>query len=146
MPSELATEGGRQSHLDAAKTLVLTTVSDEAWSVMIATMADAVITTNPEVRALRPAFDRFFKEFLTREELASRSAALYAEHFTELELRQMIWFYSTPTGKKAIIEMPMLMQASSEIGRQIVEDRSAELNRILSEYIEAHPEAAPRRE
>ncbi len=143
MPTELSTRSTRDSHLEAAKLLVLTSISEDAWATLVHTMTEAVVTSNQQVRRLRPAFDLFFKQYLTRAELAVRLAPLYVERFTELELRQMIWFYSTDAGKKALVEMPGLMQAGGAIGQRIVEEHQADLQRILAEYVAAHPEAAP---
>src|SRR5690606_31744942 len=88
MPTELAAESSRESHLEAAKMLVLTTVTPETWDEIVRTMTTSVITTNPQLAPLRPVFDSFFAEYVTREALAARAAPLYAERFSELELRQ----------------------------------------------------------
>jgi len=39
-------------------------------------------------------------------ELVDESARIYASHFTEAELKQILAFYQTPTGRKMIAEEP----------------------------------------
>ena len=44
------------------------------------------------------------------QELLTLAIPLYEKHFTEKELDDLIAFYRTPTGQKAIKELPALMQ------------------------------------
>jgi uncharacterized protein len=47
------------------------------------------------------------KEYAPRSsELVDESARIYASHFTEAELKQILAFYQTPTGRKMIVEEP----------------------------------------
>ncbi|MGA9198053.1 MAG: DUF2059 domain-containing protein, partial [Pseudolabrys sp.] len=39
-------------------------------------------------------------------ELTSEVAKLYASHFTEAELKELLAFYKTPVGMKLIVEQP----------------------------------------
>lgn len=43
---------------------------------------------------------------------------VYAEFFTEKEIRDMLAFYETPTGKKTIATMPQILNKSMMIGQQ----------------------------
>ena len=50
-------------------------------------------------------------------DLLSGIAGLYAAHFTEAELDQIIAFYKTPIGHKTIAEIPAILQQSTVLGR-----------------------------
>jgi hypothetical protein len=42
-------------------------------------------------------------------ELVDATARIYAEHFTEQELRQLLAFYQSPIGRKALVEEPKVL-------------------------------------
>jgi hypothetical protein len=52
---------------------------------------------------------------------------LYINEFTEEELREMISFYRTDTGRKAVEKLPILLSKGAELGRLAVEGHEDEL-------------------
>ena len=53
------------------------------------------------------------KEFDPRvNELVDRRARIYASHFTEQELKDLLTFYQSPLGKKALAEEPKVLDES----------------------------------
>lgn len=59
---------------------------------------------------------------------------LYSKYFTEDEIRDLLVFYKSPTGKKTIRVMPQLMQESMEKSSQLLNPKIIELvNEILQE-------------
>ncbi len=42
-------------------------------------------------------------------ELVDATARMYAQHFTEAELKQLLAFYQSPVGKKALVEEPKVL-------------------------------------
>lgn len=72
-----------------------------------------------------PAFwDRLLTEARAhRADLEAAVIPIYARHFSDSELRQLIAFYQTPIGQKFVAEQPALlkesMQAGQEWGRQL---------------------------
>ncbi|HKJ23808.1 MAG TPA: DUF2059 domain-containing protein [Myxococcota bacterium] len=80
----------------------------------------------------------FYDELFSDEARLTRDyAAIYAKHFTKAELDEMIAFYHTPTGRKAIQAMPSIVQESLQMSQQWAVDAQprleAELTRRLSE-------------
>ena len=61
-----------------------------------------------------------------RAEMQQQVARIYAEHFTEQELRDALAFYKTPLGKKLIDEEPKViddsMKAADEWSRKFAEE------------------------
>jgi hypothetical protein len=45
-------------------------------------------------------------------ELVDASARIYASHFTETELKELLTFYQTPLGRKVIVEEPKALDES----------------------------------
>ncbi len=68
------------------------------------------------------------KEYAPRvDELVDMSARIYASHFTEAELRQLLAFYQSPVGRKAIVEEPKALDESMASGGQWGENLSDEI-------------------
>ena len=66
------------------------------------------------------------------DSLKADYARIYAEAFTEDELRQIITFYKTPAGQKAINKIPMLMGMGAALGQKRVQENRAELQEMIN--------------
>jgi uncharacterized protein len=59
-------------------------------------------------------------------ELVDESARIYASHFTEVELKELLTFYQSPLGRKVIIEEPKALDESmanaGEFGDKLSEE------------------------
>lgn len=59
---------------------------------------------------------------------------LYGKYFTEDELRDLVIFYKSPTGKKSIMVMPQLMQESMQKSSELLNPKIIQLvNEIMEE-------------
>lgn len=68
------------------------------------------------------------KDYAPRvNELIDMSARIYASHFTEAELKQILAFYQSPVGRKAISEEPRALDESIASGGQWGENLSDEV-------------------
>jgi uncharacterized protein len=92
--------------------------------------------------------DLFFNKTFTDPELKKSLVKLYEQKFTNDELEEMLHFYDTPTGKKALLSMPEIMGEAGKIGQKLAGKNSAELQKqiqdIMAKYKDAKPEAAPK--
>jgi hypothetical protein len=50
-------------------------------------------------------------------ELTTEVATLYATHFTEAELKQILTFYQSPVGKKMLSQQPVVIDASMKFAQ-----------------------------
>lgn len=64
------------------------------------------------MKALQPEFEK------RQPEVIEIMARAYASHFTEAELKQVLAFYATPTGKKLVVELPKVLQESFAEAKQ----------------------------
>jgi uncharacterized protein len=88
------------------------------------------------IAELRAEFERIEVSFVA--EAMKDAPPIYARHFTVAELRDLIAFYRTPTGAKALQQMPQVM---GEFATQLVprmQDLQREVteafNRVLREH------------
>lgn len=69
---------------------------------------------NPDLqKPLVEAVNTIRGDFEKRQpELVAIMAQTYASHFTEAELKELIAFYRSPTGKKLVTELPTVLEES----------------------------------
>jgi hypothetical protein len=68
------------------------------------------------------------------DEMLDQIAGVYARKFTVAEMREIIAFYSAPTGQKVVRELPAVMQESMAIGQRWGQQLGAEVHqRIIQE-------------
>jgi hypothetical protein len=65
---------------------------------------------------MHPIVDEIFGN-LDMREMEDEIAALYARTFTEQELKDILAFYATPSGRSMLAKTPALMQESVAIGQ-----------------------------
>lgn len=95
-------------------------IADQTLTLVTRQMEELLAAQNPgreaEITSLvRDHFTPFARAALP--ELSRGIVALYATHFTAAELDQMIAFYRTPAGRKAVSLMPMIIQQSMALGQ-----------------------------
>jgi hypothetical protein len=102
------------------------------------------------VEAIHAEARNFFQENFNWETMKPKLAKLYADNYTEAELKDIIAFYQTPTGQKTIEKMPVLMQQSLVLSMSGVQANMPEFQRrvggLIQDYQKTHPQpsaAAP---
>ena len=91
------------------------------------TMVDAMLSRLPPDARKRDKLLTFFNKHVGWDSLKDDFIKIYAEAFTVKELQDLIAFYKTPTGQKAIQTMPSLMQKGAMIGQERVQRALPEL-------------------
>lgn len=87
---------------------------------------------NPEAVANEAAVRNFFKKCMDIEILKNETVAIYSDTFTVNELQDMIVFYKTSTGQKALQKLPEIMQRSMQSAQARVMGHIGELEAILT--------------
>jgi uncharacterized protein len=72
------------------------------------------VPTNPQLMGpLNQVADQLNKEYAAkRADVLNEVAKIYAEHFTEAELKEILAFYKSPAGRKMIAEEPKAVDQS----------------------------------
>lgn len=103
---------------------------------VIETVKNTFLRTNPSLsKDLNEVSSTLRTEFSSkRAEIANEVARLYAQRFTEQELKDALAFYKTPLGRKLIVEEPQVLEASVHRMNEWAERFSEEvLNRMRAE-------------
>lgn len=86
------------------------------------------------IAAIKSEISRVFVENMPK--LSSELVQVYADHFTQEDIEGLISFYETPLGKKAVHEMPQIMQESFALGRNWGQQLLPELRTRLKARLE----------
>ena len=72
------------------------------------------------------------------DEVRPKLAKLYADTFTEAELKVIDAFYETPAGQKAVAKLPALMQEGSLIAMSGVQAKMPEFQQKVAAMIQSY--------
>jgi len=81
----------------------------------------------PMAQALREFHDRYMSWEVVRPALVQ----IYAEAFSESEVRELIAFYRTPIGRKLVERTPALTRGIADVMNRIVLEHQTELMEIM---------------
>lgn len=94
-------------------------------------MLNVMLEQNSQMEPYRDVLTRWAQKTLSWERMGPRMTDLYMKAFTEPEIRELIAFYKTPTGKKSLQQMPMLMEEGAKIGSDLAQENQAELEAAI---------------
>jgi hypothetical protein len=94
--------------------------------------------TSAERDAVRQALRRVVEEALTSREFEDTAVRIYAAHFTEPEMREILRFYRTPAGEKTLQEQPKMTAEFQAAGTRLMTSASTK-RRMLEEVRAALP-------
>lgn len=133
IPQTASAQGGNsKTAIELFKVMELPNMMKDLTS----TNTDQLIQSYPALKASRKELEKFFEETVGYAALETDLAAIYASAFTESELKELITFYKTPTGRKSTREMPKLYALGADLGRRKVEARQEELQRIVTQAMQ----------
>jgi len=92
---------------------------------------DTQLKANPALEPYRDVMLQWAKTYITWEAFEPKLLQLYAQSFTVEEMHDMIAFYTTPSGRKALTMLPELMQKGAEIGAGLAAEHQAELATMI---------------
>lgn len=90
------------------------------------------------IAEVRQAVTDWFDTEMKWEEFQPKIVELYMQEFTEAELRDMINFYRTPTGKKTLEKLPGILQRSMQIGQEHFQSKGEQLNARIKQILEKY--------
>lgn len=97
------------------------------WKGELEQNVDAQTRLTPALAPYKDVLADFFDKYAGWSLVRTEFVSVYASNFTESELRDMIAFYKTPTGQKAIAVAPAIEARARDIGLRIVMTHQSEL-------------------
>src|SRR5262245_40809816 len=121
------------SERDAAAAVLRAMGLERTMMAGATSMVDLQIQQNPALGPYREVMLKWVEKYMTWDAVAPALIDLYAEAFTESELKDLLKFYKTPTGQKALTELPVLMQKGAALGVEIAKKHAPELEQMIRE-------------
>jgi len=87
---------------------------------------------------LKNIYRAWFDQDIDRASVKKQMIDLYADHFTQQEIEEIIKFYQTPIGQKFLEKSPVLMQLGAQIGMKEGQAKQQFLLNRLTPFLEKH--------
>ena len=123
------------SHLQAAEALLVLSDIETVLAAGVDASLRMQLDQNPDLAPFEDIMRSFLDEHLGWDALRDDFLRLYAESFTEPELRDILAFYRTETGQKAIRLMPGLMERGMALGQRAVLENQDELEALVADRV-----------
>ncbi|HEX8245666.1 MAG TPA: DUF2059 domain-containing protein [Longimicrobium sp.] len=127
------------SHREAAMDLLVAMHVPETLEASLNTSLQVQLQGNPQLRGMETVLRQFFARYLSWNNLKAQYADLYANAFSEEELREMADFYRTPVGQKMALSAPALMRQGAELGERTVREHMPELQEMIRQQMQPAP-------
>ena len=76
--------------------------------------------------------DQALDKVVGKGRLDDELVALYSDAFTEAELKELLAFYQTPTGRKVLEQMPQLMAHAAQLTQERLQQAVPEVDKLLA--------------
>jgi hypothetical protein len=103
----------------------------------------ATLFSDSELGPYENVFRDWYRQAIARGDFESEMVKLYMDTFSEKELAEILAFYKTPAGRKAIEATPQLMAKGAEVGRRYAREHPEELQDVLTKAMEEHAKQPP---
>ena len=75
------------------------------------------------------------REELNWDKMEEPTRAIYLKHYTEQELRDIVAFYKTESGKSMVTKMPLIVQDSMMMTQALMKDFIPKLQKLREELV-----------
>ena len=106
-------------------------------------MFDLQVQQQPQMAPFRPTMQAWADKHVSGAELLDKIIEIYAEEFTERQLRDLAAFYRTPTGRRLAEISPQLSKRGAEAGAAVAQAHIGELQQMLEARAEELQKGAP---
>ena len=121
-----------ESHLAASEEFLEVSKAGELADSALEWRVQSQLDSDPGFADYEDVLREFLIEHVGWKAVKTDVIRMYAEAFTEAELRELTEFYRTPIGQKAIRLLPELMARLAQAGQERVQENMADLrDRIL---------------
>lgn len=123
------------SQLKAAEDVLLASKADALFKSNMAVTLKQASANLPEDKRAKfiEVMNTFVAKYINWDMIKDQLASVYAQQFTEKELKDLAAFYRSPLGLKLNDKLPILTQKGAELGQQAVQSHQLELQQMMQE-------------
>lgn len=92
-----------------------------------------MIRKQPAMARYQGVVQSWAREYLTWDRFRAELAQTYHSHFSNREIRDMVLFFRTPSGRKYVRYKPLLQEEMVRIGQRLAHEQQPRLIRMLRE-------------
>ena len=115
------------SHRQAVEQLFELTAMQQKIDESVANVLALQIAQNPGLEAHQDVVREFLERHIGWGSLKDALSSMYMQEFTEQEMDAMNAFYISPTGRKVIERLPVLVQMRNQLASQRLQENIGEL-------------------
>jgi len=119
------------SHKKAANELLVTMGIERILKQSNERTVSFQVAKNSKIAGYEDLVKAFYDKHSNWEVIKDDVIKMYTQAFTEQELNELTTFYKSPTGQKALSEMPALMVKTIHTGQQNIKDNLPELQKEI---------------
>jgi hypothetical protein len=119
------------THRQAATELLDVMDASTSMTGFVVTLIDSQIESSPALAPYRDIYIQWMEKTLSWDVIGPRMVDLYTAAFTEVELRELLAFYKSPIGQKALKQMPVLFERGAKIGEEAAAQNMGELEKMI---------------
>lgn len=119
------------SHIQAAEAYLVSTGAEKTHKQTVDQMMDMQIRQLPQLAPYESTMREFMDKYISWDSLKGELITLYADSFTEQELKELTAFHQTPVGQKAISILPTLLTKSAQMALTRIAAHRRELHEAL---------------
>jgi uncharacterized protein len=123
------------ARMTAARELMAASKVRETFDATLARMLSAQVQANPEMQQYEQVMRDFFDKYMKWDDMEPEFARVYAETYTEQELRDLATFYRTPLGQRLVATTPDMAVRSAGISERRVQQHMPELFAAIMERV-----------
>ncbi|HEU4455976.1 MAG TPA: DUF2059 domain-containing protein [Longimicrobium sp.] len=132
------------ARMSAAREMMAASKVRETFDATLARMLSAQIEANPEMQQYEQVMRDFFGKYMKWDDMEPEFARVYAETYTEQELRDLTTFYRTPLGQRLVATTPEVAVRGAGISERRVQRHMPELFAAIMERVaQQQQQAAP---
>jgi hypothetical protein len=131
-----AQENKPDTHMQAADDLLQVLHVERSVNDAIDIMLKAQLQANPQMAQFDDILRAYLAKYMAWDALRGDYARMYADTFTEVEMKQLMTFYRTPVGQKLIDTLPVIMKKGAELGQAKVSAHLDELKAQVTARVE----------
>ena len=115
---QITVHADEASHRQAVEQLFELTAMQQKIDESVASVLALQITQNPALKPHQEIVSEFLERHIGWGSLKDALSGMYMQEFTEQEVNDMNTFYSSPTGRKVIERLPVLVQMRNQLASQ----------------------------
>ncbi|MEN8207306.1 MAG: DUF2059 domain-containing protein [Pseudomonadota bacterium] len=124
---QITVHADEASHRQAVEQLFELTSMQQKIDESVASVLALQIAQNPGLKPHQDVVNEFLERHIGWGSLKDALSNMYMHEFTEQEVNDMNTFYSSPTGRKVIERLPVLVQMRNQLASQRLQENIGEL-------------------